>query len=52
MAEFPRKIHGLIQAMLAVNDMYMTGKQRVARFFIEDIADFLCGYTGPLHPNP
>ncbi len=39
--EFPRKMHGLIQAMLAVNDMYMTGKQRVASLFMEDIADFL-----------
>ncbi len=38
--EFPRKKHLLIQAMLAVNDMFLTAKSRVANLFIEDVKAF------------
>ncbi|MAT16275.1 MAG: hypothetical protein CMJ46_13510 [Planctomyces sp.] len=33
--------HSLIQAMLAINDMFMTSNQRVASFFTEDVSSFL-----------
>lgn len=38
---FPQKKHALVQAMLAVNDMFMTAKQRVASFFWDDVSHFL-----------
>lgn len=38
---FPQKKHSLIQAMLAVNDMFMTAKGRVASYFLEDVSHFL-----------
>jgi hypothetical protein len=39
--EFPKKKHALLQAMLTVNDMFMTSKQRVVSLFIEDVKQFL-----------
>lgn len=38
--DFPRKKHAILQAMLAVNDMFMTAKPRVAGMFIEDVQKF------------
>jgi len=38
---FPQKKHSLVQAILNVNDMFMTAKHRVDRFFREDVAAFL-----------
>lgn len=38
---FPRKKHALLQAMLAVNDMFMTAKPRVVSLFFEDVTRFL-----------
>jgi hypothetical protein len=38
---FPKKKHALLQAMLAVNDMFMTSKHRVASLFVEDVTQFL-----------
>lgn len=38
--DFPRKKHLLIQAMLAVNDMFMTSKKQVANLFFEDVKAF------------
>lgn len=38
---FPQRKHALIQAILTVNDMFMTAKHHVARFFLEDVAQFL-----------
>ncbi len=38
--DFPRRKHLLIQAMLAVNDMFLTAKSRVANLFIEDVKAF------------
>jgi Domain of unknown function DUF1828/Domain of unknown function DUF1829 len=39
--EFPKKKHALIQAMLTVNDMFMTSKHQVTSLFIEDVRHFL-----------
>jgi hypothetical protein len=36
-----RKIHSLIQAMIAVNDMFVMAQPRVETFFWEDVRDFL-----------
>jgi hypothetical protein len=35
------RIHSMVQAMLAVNDMYVMGQERVAGFFFEDVRTFL-----------
>jgi hypothetical protein len=39
--DFPKKKHALLQAMLTVNDMFMTSKHRVLSLFLEDVAHFL-----------
>lgn len=36
-----QQLHMLIQAMLAVDDMFMLAKPRVASFFLEDVQHFL-----------
>lgn len=36
-----QKIHSLVQAMLAVNDMFLMAKPRVTSFFWEDVRNFL-----------
>lgn len=36
-----QRMHAMIQAMLAVNDMFMMAQPRVAGFFWEDVRDFL-----------
>lgn len=41
MANFPQKKHALVQAMLAVNDMFVAAQPKVARLFIEDVSNFL-----------
>src|SRR5487761_1368307 len=38
---FPQKKHSLLQAILSVNDMFMTARQHVAGFFLEDVKHFL-----------
>jgi hypothetical protein len=38
---FPYKKHSLVQAMLAVNDMFMTAQPHVATLFLQDVAHFL-----------
>lgn len=40
-ANFPAKKHALIQAMLAVNDMFLVSKARVATLFYEEVSKFL-----------
>ena len=40
-ADFPRKKHSLLQAMMTVNDMFMTATQRVTNLFLEDVSKFL-----------
>ena len=39
--DFPRKKHMLLQAMMAINDMFMTTKSTVSSLFAEDVGDFL-----------
>lgn len=41
MKDFPQKKHMLLQAMLAVNDMFMTTRENVYSLFIEDVENFL-----------
>jgi hypothetical protein len=38
---FAHKKHSLLQAILTVNDMFMMARPHVARFFREDVANFL-----------
>jgi hypothetical protein len=39
-SNFPQRKHSLIQAMLTIDDMFLTAQQRVKGFFIEDIESF------------
>lgn len=36
-----QRVHSLVQAMLALNDMFVLAQPRVATFFWEDVRDFL-----------
>lgn len=36
-----QRVHSLVQAMLAVNDMFVMAQPRVATFFLEDVRAFL-----------
>lgn len=38
--DFPQKKHFFVQAMMRIDDMFMTAKIRTASFFIEDVQDF------------
>ncbi|MBA3315715.1 MAG: DUF1829 domain-containing protein [Planctomycetaceae bacterium] len=40
-ATFPQKKHSLVQAMLAVNDMFMIARPHVTQLFLEEVAGFL-----------
>lgn len=42
--DFPQKKHMLLQAMLAVDDMFMLTRKTVTSVFLEDVAGFLDGY--------
>lgn len=50
--DFPRKKHSLLQAMLTVNDMFMTARQRVAHLFVEDVEHFLDEHEVRYTPAP
>lgn len=39
--DFPQRKHMLLQAMLAINDMFMTARETVASIFYEDVERFL-----------
>jgi hypothetical protein len=39
--QLPRRKHNLIQAMLAVNDLFIVGREHIASFFREDVEGFL-----------
>lgn len=39
--DFPRKKHAIIQAMLAISDLFATASARVASLFLEDVTRFL-----------
>ena len=40
-ANLGQRLHSLVQAMLAVNDMFVMAQHRVASFFFEDVRAFL-----------
>ena len=48
---FPQRKHSLIQSILTVNDMFMTAKHHVARFFLEDVTQFLDANTVRYTPD-
>lgn len=39
--DFPQRKHNLLQALLAVHDLYLTAQSHVQQFFTEDVAAFL-----------
>jgi len=39
--DFAQKKHSLLQAMLAVNDMFVMGEEHVLSLFREDVAVFV-----------
>ncbi|MFE8696189.1 DUF1829 domain-containing protein [Cytobacillus sp. FJAT-53684] len=39
--DFPQKKHFLLQAMLSVNDMFMTTRENVTSIFLEEVENFL-----------
>ena len=41
MPNLGQRLHSLVQAMLAVNDLFVMGQPRVASFFFEDVGSFL-----------
>ena len=41
LSDFPQKKHALIQAMLAVSDLFATASPHVMSLFVEDVAQFL-----------
>lgn len=43
--DLPRRKHALLQAMLAVNDMFVMGQEQVLSLFLEDVEGFLRAYN-------
>ena len=39
-ANLGQRLHSLVQAMLAINDMFVMAQPRVASFFFEDVRSF------------
>jgi hypothetical protein len=49
--DFPQKKHNLVQAMLAVNDMFVMGEEHVLSLFKEDVSKFLETNQIPVFPD-
>ncbi len=49
--DFPQKKHNLVQAMLAVNDMFVMSEEHVLSMFKEDVARFLETNRIPVFPE-
>lgn len=49
--DFPQRKHALIQAMLAVGDLFATAKPHVQSLFLEDVAAFLDSIQARYVPN-
>lgn len=49
--DFPRKKHSLVQAILAVGDLYLTSRERVRGLFLDDVRDFLKEHEIPFVPS-
>jgi len=43
--QFPKKKHMLLQAMLAVNDMFMTSSLNIQSIFLEEVENFFMQYN-------
>jgi hypothetical protein len=49
--DFPQKKHNLVQAMLAVNDMFVMGQEHVLSLFKEDVSLFFEMNNIPVFPD-
>lgn len=49
--DFPRRKHALLQAMIAVNDMFLTARKTVTSLFLEDVQGFLEDQQVRFSPN-
>jgi hypothetical protein len=49
--DFPQKKHNLVQAILAVNDMFVMAEEHVVSLFKEDVAKFLEERSIPVFPD-
>jgi hypothetical protein len=49
--DFPQKKHNLVQAVLAVNDMFVMGEEHVLSLFKEDVMRFLESHNIPVFPD-
>jgi hypothetical protein len=49
--DFPQKKHNLVQAMLAVNDMFVMSEEHVLSLFKEDVQKFLEANNIPVFPE-
>ena len=49
--DFPQKKHNLVQAMLAVSDLFVMGEEHVLSLFKEDVAKFLEANQIPVFPD-
>lgn len=49
--DFPQRKHALIQAMLAVGDLFATAQSHVKSLFLEDVAAFLESIGAPAFPD-
>lgn len=50
-ADFPRKKHALVQAMLQVNDLFAVAKPNVLKMFLDDVGRFLEAHEIRYAPN-
>lgn len=50
-ANFPQRKHALVQAMLAVNDLFLTARPRIQAIFFEDVSSFLDAHEVRYSPN-
>jgi hypothetical protein len=46
-----QRVHALVQAMLAINDMFVLAQPRVSSFFWEDVRDFLDAHNVRYSPR-
>jgi hypothetical protein len=49
--DLPRRKHALIQAMLAINDMFVMGQEHVLSLFLEDVEGFLRAHNARYVPR-
>lgn len=50
-SEFGQKKHNLLQAILSVDDLYVTAHEQVLQFFREDVEKFLLSSRVPVFPD-